>query len=246
MRILVTSDWHLDASTAGYERFDDISAAADRTVELAISQGCDMYMFLGDLCDPSANRAPRCIAKAIEIERRLQRANIVSIWLTGNHDVIEDGSGTSTLTPLAAAGAIVHDTPFVADSGSSRFVFLPFVPRVRDYDAAEFVRSVGNLDRDEKNLTVVLAGHLMIPELAPGSETIDMPRGRDMRFPVNEAAQLWGDKVLMLNGHYHRRVVEGRGVYGGGLIIPGSLERLTFGEEDNTPGVVIVEVNDAS
>lgn len=250
MKILVTSDWHLDASTGGYERFDDLCAAVDRTVDLAIVERCDLYLFLGDLCDPDANRAPRCVAKAIGIERRLRDAGIKSRWLTGNHDVIEDGSGTSTLTPLAAAGAVVFDEPAVSIIGGVRFVWLPFVPRARNYDAAEFVRNIDLNTECEGNglsvpLPVVMAGHLTVPGLEPGGETKDMPRGRDLWYPIGEAAHLWGPDVLMLNGHYHRAVLDDRGIYGGGLAVPGSLERLTFGEEDNTPGVLIVEVADA-
>ena len=240
MRILVTSDWHLDASTAGYDRFNDVCEAIDLTVTRAIHEHVDMYLFLGDLCDPDANRAPRCVAKAIQVDSQLKGVGIRTRWLTGNHDVIEDGSGTSTLTPLKAAGAAVIDEPMTANIDGVSFIWLPFTPRCKHYDSAAFVRSAF-VQSGETGL-VIMAGHLSVAGIDFGSETKDMPRGRDMWLPIGDAAERWGDRVLMLNGHYHVGQSDSRPMYGGGLHIPGSLQRLTFGEEHNRPAFLIVEV----
>lgn len=241
MKILVTGDWHLDASTAGFDRFDDICNAIDYTVETAVRERCGLYLFLGDLCDPDANRAPRCVAKAIGVDARLRSTGMEARWLTGNHDVIEDGSATSTLTPLAAAGGMVISEPMTATIRGVQFVWLPFTPRIKHYDTAEFIRSV-----NAGPGAVVMAGHLNVAGLDFGSETSDMPRGRDMWLPIGDAQAKWDTRVLMLNGHYHRGVIDTRPMYGGGLFVPGSLERLTFGEESNEPGFLIVEVPDAT
>lgn len=231
MKVLVTADWHLDANTAGYDRFADVAKSIDAMVDAAIRSKVDLFLFLGDLCDPDASRAPRCVAKAINAWRQLQQAGIASRWLVGNHDVIEDGSGTSTLTPLRAAGADVIEEPMTGTIGGVQFVWLPYVPRVRNYDAAEFVASV-NLAPD---LPVVVAGHLTVPVLDPGSETHDMPRGRDLVFPVEQVVAKW-PKAMLLNGHYHTACWMIGQQVGGGLCVPGSLERLTFGEQGNVPG----------
>jgi DNA repair exonuclease SbcCD nuclease subunit len=107
VKILATSDWHLDATTAGFDRFDDVSEAIEEAISVAVAERVDLFVFLGDLCDPDANRAPRCVAKAIDVAQRLRNKMIPSRWLVGNLDVIEDGSGTSTLAPLAAAASAV-------------------------------------------------------------------------------------------------------------------------------------------
>lgn len=240
VKMLVTSDWHLDATTAGADRFDDVAQAVEETVEAASSEQVDLFVFLGDLCDPDANRAPRCVAFAIVVARRLHAASIRSRWLVGNHDVIEDGSGTHTMTPMQAAqvrptadapGWCVVDRPMVERIAGATFVWLPYVPRCASYDAGEFVRSVETSGMQQR---VIVAGHLSIHGQVPGSETHDMPRGRDLWLPTDAIAERWPQAVVM-NGHYHRAQQTP-------VIIPGSLARLTFGEESHSPGFVIVEV----
>lgn len=256
MKILFTSDWHLDASTCGVDRFDDVVGAVKETVATAIAEKVDLYVFLGDLCDPDANRSPRCVSVAIDVASELQANDIESRWLTGNHCVIEDGSGTSVLSPLKAAepkpsaGTArwrVIDAPTVEllsrtpNGPPIAFVWLPYVPRCASYDAKEFVRDAGLFAADAgvfatQTVNVVVGGHLSIRDMHPGSETIDMPRGRDLWLPVDEIAERWPGATVV-SGHYHRAQTDP-----GGILIPGSLARLTFGEESNTPGFLIVEV----
>lgn len=248
MKLLVTSDWHLDATTAGVDRFDDIAAAVDETVRVASEEQVDLYVFLGDLCDPDANRAPRCVAKAIAVAQELGHGmGIPSRWLVGNHDVIEDGSGTSTLTPLEAAAVPEvgkhYDAPIRVITGPDvewidgrLFVWLPYVPRCASYDAGEFVRTALASEPLASHATTraVVAGHLSIHGQVPGSETHDMPRGRDLWLPTEAIWERW-PKAVVMNGHYHA-------AQHAPVIIPGSLARLTFGEEGHTPGFMIVEV----
>ncbi len=246
MRILVTSDWHTDAMTAGIDRGPDVEEAVDETINAAIREKADLYLFLGDLCDPDGVRSHRAAAVGVRAAAALLREGIRSRWLVGNHDVIEDGSGTNTLAgiaamyPIAADGdVVVWDSPCSEvipvlpaelDAGSVLLVALPFTPRSHAYDPAAFVEIL------PPHLgPVIVAGHLNIEGIGPGSETIDMPRGRDVFFPL-EAVKKRFPKALMLNGHYHTRQTFN------GIVIPGSLERLTFGEEKNEPGYLIVEV----
>jgi len=235
MKILVTSDWHLDASTAGVARFNDVEASIDWTVKVAIANKVDLYVFLGDLCDPDANRSPACVSKAIRTAHALQREGIASRWLVGNHDVIEDGSGTSTMEPLGAAGLPLRNKPSSEVICGVMFVWLPFTPRTSTYDPAEFVRSIPGAPNYRH---YVVAGHLNVPGVVPGSETHDMPRGRDVWFPVEAVKEHLKDRALMLNGHYHRVDPDGL------VAIPGSLERMTFGEESHLPCCLMIDIED--
>ena len=242
MKIVVSSDWHLDATTAGVERFDDVSESAARVVRYAIEQNADLFVFLGDLCDPDAARAPRCVARAIAYATELAGHGIPSRWIVGNHDVIEDGSATSTLTPLAAVGESRSDTLIRVVSKSEReviggvqFLWLPFPARGLSYDPVGFIEAAA--EESETRQPVIVGGHLTVPGVDPGSETHEMPRGRDVNYPVDEIRAAFGSRALMLNGHYHKTYP-----YTSGVVIPGSLERLTFGEESHTPGWLTIEV----
>lgn len=249
MKIVMSSDWHPDAVTAGYRRFDDVCASARAVADAAVKLGADLFVFCGDLCDPDLGRAHQCAALTIEIAAMLHREGIQSRWLVGNHDVLEDGTGTSTLEPLKAYAETTYceteEEPvgrhYVAvrsmpcwESFSKELllVALPYVARSHAYDPIAFIQPLGLAAHQR----ILVFGHLMLEGIEPGSETIDMARGRDLFFPIDEVLAKWGDRAVMVNGHYHQRQVH-RGVQ-----VIGSLERLTFGEENDEKGYSIIEI----
>lgn len=231
MTILFTGDWHLDAVTSGVERYDDLRRSLDWIADVVHQNEVRHLVFLGDLCDPDANRAPRCVSTAISFAERMHRDNVSTWWLTGNHDVIEDGSGTSTLSPLGAAGFPLVSHPNVEVVDGIAFIFLPFVPRAKAYDPEEYILSANV----PVTGPVIIAGHLSSHDIEPGSETTEMGRGRDQWIPMDAIKSRFGNRALVVNGHYHQW-------QGEGLLLPGSLERLTFGEEANEPSVALVDV----
>jgi DNA repair exonuclease SbcCD nuclease subunit len=244
MKILVCSDWHSDASTAGLPRFDDVKAAIDKIVEAAVDNKVKLFLFLGDLCDPDSVRSHRAIAHSIDVAAELwMEHDIPSRWLTGNHDVLEDGSGDHTLMAMKSTAKTVnavdgsfneriavYDAPRWEDFRDFALVALPFTARKYAYSPVEYIKSVATTHD-----SVVIVGHLNIEGIGPGSEVTDMPRGRDVFFPVAACMEKWNHPIL-LNGHIHKAQKFGD------IWIPGSPVRLTFGEESNSPGYLIVEV----
>ncbi len=235
--------------TAGVDRGPDIEQAVEETVQAAIRERVDLYLFLGDLCDPDGVRSHHAAAIGTRTAAQLAVRGIPSRWLVGNHDVIEDGSGTNTLAGIMALAGIsdewmleVFARPWIESIrtvSSNRveginLIALPFTPRSHAYDPAKFIEELPAHVGTGRH-RVIIAGHLNIEGIGPGSETQDMPRGRDVFFPL-EAVQKRFPGALLLNGHYHTRQVFN------GIVIPGALERLTFGEERNEPGFLIIEV----
>jgi DNA repair exonuclease SbcCD nuclease subunit len=257
MKILVTSDWHGDHVTHGVRRFAEISAAVDETVDVAIEEGCAGYVFAGDLCDPDIGSPSfRVVEMALKAALRLAAASIDSVWVAGNHDVIEDGSLDTTLSPLRALGpkngVHVFEEPGIAtfrqlvDRDEYRnlaVVALPFTSTTRPYDPAEVVpKLLGNRNPSD----VLVVGHLHVAGVEPGEETTEMPRGRDVWLPLRAIGDWEHDQLArghgkrratIANGHYHRQQRTEEGVW-----IPGSLARLTFCEERNSPGYLVLEV----
>jgi DNA repair exonuclease SbcCD nuclease subunit len=239
MRILLTSDWHLDAATAGFVRFDDLRATVRRIVDVAIAERVALFVFMGDLSNPDSVRVHASIEVAVEAAMNLARSGIPSRWLTGNHDVVEDGSGASTLSPLRPLSGVestnpypmvrVYDGPCFESIGGVGVLALPFTSRARAYDPAEVVSQF------EANLPILVVGHLNIEGIEPGSETTDFPRGREVFLPIRVIRERM-PKALVANGHYHRRTQYN------GIHIPGAIASLTFGEQLNVPGVLIAEV----
>ena len=160
--LVVTSDWHLDAVTTGVSRFDELVSAAWQTVDAAISLKARtkepvVFLFLGDLCDPDCGVDAWKIATAVtSMAIKLGENELPSVWLVGNHDVIEDGSGRSTLSPLMAlwpSGLVtVASTPAEIEIEGVTFQTFPFVARANAYTPEDFV---GNARA--KSSTVVLS-----------------------------------------------------------------------------------------
>lgn len=246
MKVVISSDWHPDHTTHGVSRFKEVRDAAHCTVDRAIAEGAGLYVFTGDLCDPDSGSVVfRCVELAIEIAMRLALKNIKSVWIAGNHDVIEDGTGDTTLTPLRALANYTRNvsvcerpTMFridqIACPGAANLLCLPFTATSHAYDVdAALVEMASHIRPDTRHQTIV-AAHLNIAGVVPGEETTEMARGREIWLPVETAKEVAGYVVC---GHYHRRQQTKDGVW-----IPGSLAQLTFGEEGNQPSFLILNL----
>lgn len=256
MKFFIVSDLHADASTNGLDRFDEIRDAVFVAVNAAIDESKRtrpedvVFVFAGDLCDPDTTRAFRAIGMAIDAAMTLSRAGIESHWIAGNHDVIENDRGSTTLEPLAMLAKREHNPPhfahiFVAEDPSDSFlsigvrlICLPYAARVRHYDPTSYIQGI---EMSPANIPLrqrfVVIGHLTVPSAERGSESDDFARGRDMIFPVEACRKRWGDRCILVNGHYHRKQATKDGVH-----IPGSLARLRHDEEQHEPGYLVIEV----
>jgi DNA repair exonuclease SbcCD nuclease subunit len=240
VKVLATSDWHADHSTSGVDRFEDIRAAALQTVEVAIQERVSLYAFLGDLADPDDGpRALRAVGLALEVQEKLHGCGIAQVWIAGNHDVIEDGSGRTVLSPLAKAERSMcwvfenlpmrMSDPHGSVAGAS-VLAIPYPAASASVDVAEHVRRWSN-NVGERGL--VLAHCTNVDGARQGEETLEMPRGRGVRLPQEDLPKGW----TVLNGHFHTPQVTPAGV-----IVPGALARLTHGEETNDPRFVLLEI----
>lgn len=234
-RAIVSSDWHADAVTAGDERFDEIEETADKIATYAIQShqhpSPSLFVFAGDLTNPDPPRCWRAARLGVQIAHRLTAAGVPSIWITGNHDVLEDGHRSHSMMPMEGAGIlsyIVSAPNVVYPYPGCRVLCLPYVPRSHAYDPLEFVNQV----LDQPSLIV---SHLMIEGIEPGSETKDFARGRDIFLPLDELRRRWPN-VPIVNGHYHAGRIF-RGVH-----IPGSIARLTLGEVHNSPRYLEIQL----
>lgn len=236
MKLVVISDLHLDQSTSGVDRFDDVKVVLESAVEHALEINADGFVFLGDLADPNTVRVHRSLDALGSAMRGLREAGIPVICVAGNHDVIEDGSGLTVLDTLrwVDAGPVCtvpcsfefhRDEKFICT-----VVALPFTATSKNYNPDAFIRSLPKLEPP-----VVVMGHLNLRGITLGSESIDMPRGRDVFWPLEALRECLPD-ALLLGGHYHtRQVFEG-------VHIIGSAVRLRFDEKDNNPGFTVVEL----
>lgn len=259
-KILMTSDWHVDASTAGVSRFDEARAYVDRLVEACGENEIDIVCFLGDAFDPGSMFEGLWSSFMVEAQFQLTRASrLGSVFIPGNHDVIDSTEPISTLSPLETIAkryrlvrfsdldhsrVFAPHLPTLIDvfGGAVAILAMPYVSRAAMRTEAHreaFVTAMSNARAAKSRGTpVVVIGHYALPGITPGSEE-EMMRGRDVAIPASEFLELGAD--LVVNGHYHKRqtvVVDGLTVE-----VVGAPTRFTFGEVgDDLRGYLIVEV----
>lgn len=256
MKILATSDWHVDATTAGVERLPEIAAYVDSLADAVGELDVDLVLQLGDSWDPGSVNDPRWCRFVYESFIRLGSSyahelnGVVGlIAIPGNHDVIDTSTPTSTLSGLRVAGSrfvAVLEEPtcyrVTRRDESVAVLALPYVSRA--YERTDAYRQAldGALEaalRAARDSPVVVMGHLSFDGMTPGSETTDMARGREVPFPVALIEQL--APTVVVNGHYHARQTIRRG--GLDIEIVGAPIRFTFGEAKDGPrGFLVLEV----
>ena len=231
MRICFVSDIHIDRVTCGVSRFEDIW---DSLVKI-ISYEYDWLFFLGDWADPDNRVSLRSGAAAIKFEDILDRP---TYWITGNHDVLEDGYGTHTLLSLQAKyRESVFSRPKYVEENQFRLLALPYASRANAYQPGEFIKKARETIKDDKRPLIII-GHLDCEGITPGSEVNEMARGREVFWPTKEIAECFPD-ALCFGGHIHQKQVYEKD--GCRIQIVGSLSRLSFDEQDHVPGIHILD-----
>jgi exonuclease SbcD len=249
LKFLLTSDWHLDAITAGIKRVEEFDLYFDRLRKSIVMNDIETVLILGDYFDPGTMRAHELTTRLMGIVEDIAGCGRPVVMIAGNHDVVESSGGYTTISPLrfldpasngGALVSVVEKPTFlpVMFTGTIGILCLPYVARAA-YDPEDLNKAVGDAGRAVKaGKKIGVIGHMSVPGAAIGSETTDMPRGRDIDLPTNLIETL--NPVFVANGHYHRaQVVKGKV----DVIVPGSPHRLTFGErDDENKGFTIIEV----
>jgi DNA repair exonuclease SbcCD nuclease subunit len=240
VKAFFTSDWHLDAITDGVPRFEELQQLVTRTVDEAIEEKADLYVFTGDLCDPDGWNVVRAQCFIIEQAARCYEAGIKFLAVAGNHDVVDDGLGSTTLSTLAASQYAFHvfEQPgeiVIPNAGKGpdlHVVGFPFTATSHRYDPVVEMR---RLSKTRQNEVTLVLEHLNVTGIGSGSESKDFARGREVVFPLDEVKRKWPSATLV-GGHYHRAQEFN------GLNIVGSLARLRHDEEDHNPSVLVMNL----
>jgi len=260
VKILHTSDWHVGKVLKGQSRHDEQVAVLREIVELARAEQPDLVIVAGDLFDTAAPgaRATRLVTRALS---GLRRTGAEVVAIAGNHD---NGAALDALRHWAeAAGITLRGTIRGIDdhliTGTTRagepwrLVALPFLSQRYAVRAVEMFDLTGAEANQEYTTLVtrllerlthsfdarainLITAHLTVLGGALGggeraAQTI-------LSYAVPATAFPASAHYVAL-GHLHRqqKITGPAPTY-----YSGSPLALDFGEEENTPGVLLVEV----
>jgi DNA repair exonuclease SbcCD nuclease subunit len=256
-KVLFTSDWHVDAMTAGIARESEIGKYVATLIAYVEREKVDVVCFCGDAFDPGSMREAQWSSFMFDALHRITHASQCgTVWIPGNHDVIDSTSAVSTLAPLAIAQmqygeywtpwkkrAAVCESPELVlfEQCDLAVLALPYVSRavMNDPSYAYGFDTVLDAAREHKQSgkPAIAIGHYALPGIVPGDEE-EMMRGREI--PIPSAALLPLDLDLVVNGHYHQRqTVSCNGLR---VEVVGSPARFRFGEADVERGFLVVEI----
>lgn len=266
MKFLHTSDWHVGKTLKGRPRLDEHKAVLGEIVGHARANDVDAVVVSGDIYDTSV---PTAEAQRLVIATLLALAkdDIEVIAIAGNHD---SGSTFEAFRPLmGVAGINLYGQARAKDKGGVysftarstgepvNVAVIPFLSQRYAVRAAQLItpgdnvpaRNVGSYDQWVRNIVDHLHGgydpdgvNLMTAHLTcTGGAFGGGERMAQSIFEYHVPAAIFPiDTHYVALGHLHRRQELPAGCP---VHYSGSPLAVDFGEEENTPTVLLVEAS---
>jgi len=241
MRILQTSDNHLgetayskvDPSTGLNMRGVDYLNAFRSIGKIALNERVDVFLIAGDLFTKT-NPHPYYLLEVTRILKRLSKAGIMTLIVSGNNETPRTAAG---LNPLAILNEI--DNVFVASEpstfvlGSYDFVCVP-APSKFDEVNRNFPTALDMALEKSTSDKKILAAHVPVEQAVLGSEQFVEPFVGDYLNP-SEIPDKFSYVAL---GHMHKFQQIKHTLP---MFYSGSSERFDFGEENEEKYALLVE-----
>jgi exonuclease SbcD len=242
-------------------RVTDFLRSLDTIVDTAIERQVDLVLFAGDTYK-DRNPHPTFQREWGRRIMRLSQAGIPTLLLVGNHDVSPAAGRAHTIAEfdtLQVPHVTVADQIRIygpADLGLPlQIVTIPWIPRSQFMTRAETAgkpmedirlcieeklteRVVELLNRTDANLPTVLAAHASVTGAKHGSERMAM-LGSELILGQALLRHSRLDYVALGHIHKHQDLnVNGHPP----VVYAGSIERMDFGEAEETKGFVLAHV----
>ncbi len=267
VKVLHFADLHLgvenygrpDAASGLHTRLLDFLRSFDEVVDYALAEPVDLVIFAGDAYktrDPSPTHQ-REFARRIH---KLAAAGVPVFLLTGNHDIPRTIGRANTLdifatleVPNVHVGRLPSTHRIPTRAGEVQVAALPWIMRSHMLSRDEYKnRTLAQIEE----LTLTKLENLLtsqIESLEPSVPTIAVVHGavQGAVYGSERSVMLGQELVLPRSllkndafdyvalGHIHRHQVLD---HNPPLVYAGSVDRIDFGEENETKGFVIAEV----
>ena len=271
IRFFHTADIHfgvenygkIDPETGIHSRLLDFNAALSRCVDHAIEKDIDLFVFAGDAYK-TANPTPTQQKLFLEQLLRLEKANIPTTIVVGNHDhpmSFGKAHALDVFSSLPLKKMYLFDKPasvtIETKQGPVQVVGIPWPTRhnllargaMRFKNANEIIEHLaqrialiikGFAEKLDPTIPAILTGHLTVSTgVFSGSEKTAVWGSDPLLMPSQLALEPFNYVAL---GHLHRFQDLGKKL-SAPIVYSGSLERIDFGERKDTKGYCDVKVS---
>jgi len=270
IRVLHIADLHIGVENYGrfnpetglHSRLSDFLGCFDEAIDAAIAQQVDLVLIAGDMFknrDPQPRHQREFAARI----RRLHDANIPVLMIIGNHDTAPSRDAANSVAVyegLRFAGVEVVRRPqtlrYTTAHGSLAVVAIPWIIReilmvnftelrtaaLSEQEAVilqiieQYVaREVATLMAEDPQRPIIVCYHGTVSGAVTGFER-QLTLGREIQLPPTTLMPEGVDYVALGHVHKHQAVRTQPP-----MVYPGSIERIDFGEINETKGYVMVE-----
>lgn len=261
IRLLHIGDIHLGEKT--YDRFNDFVSSLDKALEISIEKDVEIVIFSGDIF-ATPHPLPAETEIIYQAIKKLINKGIQALLLIGNHDSparAEKGHILKPLKVLDLPGVKIIDKveqfSITCKNGAVEFVSLPYPTLAHLFDlypklaklepekihriaSRAFIAKLRRLVQNtNKENPLIFLAHIFIY----GAEGYQVFKGAIGTKEIIFSRELINTIPFTYGalGHIHRFQDLN---YGGAspLVYAGSIERISFNEEDEKKGVVFVEL----
>ena len=271
VRILHFADAHIDMANFGKHdpesglpmRVMDFLRSLDEIVQSAITQEVDLVIFAGDTYK-DRSPAPTFQREWGKRIMQLSRAGIVTLLLTGNHDISPATGRAHAIQEFDTLDVphvkVLHKPQFLTSDDLEglpvQVLALPWVSRsgliaslaldgaepdkVFETLSSRLGDLVNNwLDDADPKLPTILTAHASVEGAMYGTERMVM-LGKDLVLPPALVKDQRFDYVAL--GHIHKSQNLNEGSHPP-VIYPGSIERVDFGEAEDRKFFILADVD---
>jgi len=271
VRLMHFADVHLGIETHGKpnpetginSRVEDFTISLHQSIDVALTEGVDIAIFAGDaykVRDPNQTHQ-RAFAGGL---RRLTEAGVPVVMLVGNHDLPNSRGRAHALEIyglLSGAGVFILQDPDIivvpTRKGEVLVAGMPYLTRSRvaahedtrgksveevaglisDRYAADIARLAEQVTAFPQHIAI-LTGHFTVANARVGIQGA-LIAPAEPQVPVEALALPRFSYVAM--GHIHKYQDMNRGLQPP-VVYAGSIDRVDFGEKDETKGFVIADL----
>ncbi|UPM44247.1 DNA repair exonuclease [Halocatena salina] len=228
--LLHVSDTHLGNRQYGNEiRADDMAAAFEQSIDIAVNEGVDAVIHTGDLFDSRMPSLPE-VTRCVQTLRKLEEANIPFYGIVGNHDRKMDEQWLDLIHETGTAHRLSR-TPTMVDDVALYGIDAVTSP---SWHSTDFT-----LEPPEASDTfTLLCMHQLLTPPIPGPEDVIADH------PTTEVLERVGiDIDALALGDYHKPVETT--IAGVPVWYAGSTERCSI-DETEPRSVSLLEIQDGT